>query len=100
MVTKPGFLTVGNIVKVQHWYGEIVDVAVTDAGRVMVLVKSPKGIWRNHPDEWLEYIEGQIMPAQLSDAIEQFSYYIERIGEMYDALCVMKNHWSTIKEAL
>jgi hypothetical protein len=92
MVTKPEFLEIGNIVKVQHWYGEIVDVAVSDQ-RIMVLVASPKGIWRNHPAEWLEFDPRQITPASIDDAIDQFDIYIERVEKMLDELHTMKQAW-------
>ena len=58
-MNKPEWLKRGALVKVQHWYGLVEDVAVSDQ-HVMVLIKSPKGIWRNqrNASEWLEYIEG------------------------------------------
>ncbi len=92
MVTKPEFLKVGNIVRVQHWYGEIVDVAVSDE-RIMVLVASPKGIWRNHPAEWLEFDPRQITPASIEDAVESFEIYEERIEKMLQDVQAMKARW-------
>jgi hypothetical protein len=80
-MTTPDFLKVGAVVKVQHWYSEIIDVAVSDS-RLMVLVKSPKGIWRNHPAEWLEFDEQQIIPASLDEAIKRATGKKFRNGEV------------------
>lgn len=93
MVTRPDFLRVGAIVRVQHWYGEIVDVAVSHQ-RIMVLVKSPKGIWRNHPAEWLEFDEKQITPAVVDDALSSFDVYTERIEKMLADIETMKATWN------
>jgi hypothetical protein len=71
-----------------------VDVAVSDQ-RIMVLVASPKGIWRNHPAEWLEFDPRQITPASIDDAIDQFDIYIERVEKMLDELHTMKQAWQT-----
>ena len=92
MVTKPDFLKVGGIVKVQHWYGEIVEVAVSDR-RIMVLVKSPKGIWRNHPAEWLEYDESQITPAALDEAVSSIDVYQERVERMLAEIEALRESW-------
>lgn len=92
MVSKPEFLKVGAIVKVQHWYGEIVDVALSKE-RIMVLVASPKGIWRNHPAEWLEFDPRQITPADLDEAIDSFDIYVQRVENMLADLDNMKKRW-------
>jgi hypothetical protein len=83
----PEWLKRGALVKVQHWYGFVEDVAVSDQ-HVMVLVKSPKGIWRNQRDasEWLEYIEGQIIPATPEEMEKEISAHAERIQRMLDDL--------------
>ena len=91
---RPDFLKVGAIVKVQHWYGEVVDIATTEAGRVMVLVISPKGIWRNHPAEWLEYQEGQITQDDLAKALENIDLHRRLIEKMLTALDDMEGRWT------
>jgi hypothetical protein len=80
---KPAWLKRGALVKVQHWVGVVEDVAVSDR-RVMVFVKSPKGILRNQRDasEWLEYIEGQIIPATPDELEQEISAHGERIQAM------------------
>ncbi len=86
-MNKPKWLKRGALVKVQHWYGVVEDVAVSDV-RVMVLIKSPKGVWRNQRDasEWLEYIDGQITQA-VPDALEQdIEAHAERIQRMLNEL--------------
>jgi hypothetical protein len=81
--TKPDWLKRGALVKVQHWYGVVEDVAVSES-RVMVLIKSPKGVWRNQRDasEWLEYIEGQIVPADTASLEQDVEAHAERIQHM------------------
>ena len=58
-------------------------MAVSDQ-RVMVLIKSPKGIWRNQRDasEWLEYIEGQIIPATSKEMEKEINAHAEWIQRM------------------
>lgn len=99
MVTRPDFLKVGGIVKVQHWYGEIVDVAVSDR-RIMVLVKSPKGIWRNHPAEWLEYDESQITPAAPDEAVSSIEVYQERVERMLEEIEGLRESWRAVAELM
>jgi hypothetical protein len=83
MINKPEWIKRGVLVKVQHWYGLVEDVAVSDQ-HVMVLVKSPKGIWRNQRDafEWLEYIEGQITLATPDEMEKEIAAHAERIQRM------------------
>jgi len=47
----------------------------------MVLIKSPKGIWRNQRDtsEWLEYTEGQIIPASPEEMEKEINAHSELI---------------------
>ena len=87
MMNKPDWLKRSALVKVQHWYGFVEDVTVSDQ-HVMVLVKSPKGIWRNQRDasEWLEYIEGQIIPATPEEMEKEITAHSERIQRMLDDL--------------
>ena len=86
-VNKPEWLKRGALVRVQHWYGIVEDVATSDR-RVMVFIKSPKGIWRNQRDasEWLEYIEEQITPATLEEMEKEINAHTERIQRMLTEL--------------
>ena len=83
MTSRPDWLKYGALVKVQHWYGLVEDVAVSDL-HVLVLIKSPKGIWRNQRDasEWLEYVEGQIIPATSDEMEKEINAHAERIQRM------------------
>lgn len=92
-IDVPGFLEIGNIVKVQYWYGEIVDIAITDNQVIMVQVNSPKAIWRNQRPEWLVYEEGQIIEANIEEAISSMSYYQDRILQMSGNLVEMRGRW-------
>ena len=89
---KPDFLKVGAIVKVQHWYGQIVDIAESDS-RIMVLVTSPKALWRYHPAEWLEFDAQQITLASLDEAIASFDIYTERVKKTFQEIEAMKRNW-------
>ncbi len=88
---KPDWLVIGALVKVQHWYGVVEDVAVSPT-RVMVLVKSPKGIWRNQRDasEWLEYLDGQIVQADKSAMEQEVETHIKRVRQMLEDLEAFK----------
>jgi hypothetical protein len=59
----------------------------------MVLIKSPKGIWRNHPPEWLEFDPKQITPASLEEALASFEIYIQRIEKMLEDVKTMRHEW-------
>ena len=91
MTNKPEWLKPGALVKIQHWYGLVEDAAVSDQ-HVMVLIKSPKGIWRNQRDasEWLEYIEGQIIPATPDEMEKEINAHAERIQRMLADLNVFR----------
>jgi hypothetical protein len=86
-INKPEWLKRGALVKVQHWYGVVEDVALSET-RAMALIKSPKGVWRNQRDaaEWLEYIEGQIVPADPAALEQDIKEYAERIQRMLSEL--------------
>lgn len=88
----PSWLKPGQIVEFAFTVGEIVDIATSDE-RVMVLVTSPKGIWRNHPAEWLEYKEGAIKPATRERAERDIELYREYIQKMLLDLEEMQAKW-------
>ena len=96
---KP-WMQAGQLVRVQgQWYGEIVDVAT--GKRTMLLIRSPKGVWRNqstspfHRDyaEWLEYREGAIEPADVNDALADLEKYADRLREQLAALESLRLRW-------
>ncbi len=91
--SKVEFLRIGSLVRVQHWVGEIVDVAETAGGKIMIQVQSPKGIWRNHPAEWLEYIEGQIAPATPEEIKRSLIVYRGYITKMLGDIDALAARW-------
>lgn len=88
----PEWLQRGQLVEFGFAVGEIVDIAVSPE-RVMVLVASPKGIWRNHPAEWLEYKEGAIKPATRERAERDINLYREYINKMLAELDTLETKW-------
>jgi len=90
--SKPDFLKVGAIVKVQHWYGQIVDIAESDT-RIMVLVTSPKALWRNHPAEWLEFDAEQITATSIADAVADFDFYLSRVRRTLHEIETLRDAW-------
>jgi hypothetical protein len=93
MNDKPDFLKIGQLVMIDGWCGRIEDVAVTEAGGIMVLVNSPKAIWRNQRPEWLPYIDGRITPVDFAAAEPLFLTYVERVKMMAAALVEMQREW-------
>ena len=98
LLTKPDWLTPGAIVKVQFWVGQVEEVAISDK-HLMVLITSPKGIWRNHPAEWLEFKPEHIRPAtqkEIAEDLERHRNYIEKMLTDVDAL---RQKWLDRQEA-
>jgi hypothetical protein len=81
----PPWLVKGIWIEFAFCVGRIVDIAVS-VERVMVLVESPKGIWRNHPAEWLEYKPDAIKPASPERIARDFDLYRTHVSEMLRAL--------------
>lgn len=96
MATKPpDYIHVGAIIKVAEWYGQIVDLAVTEQDRIMVLVTSPKALYRNHRDEWLEFDDKLISPATPADYARDIEYYAKRTRLNLEKLEQMAVEWQT-----
>ena len=97
---RPDWLQRGALVKVQHWYGVVEDVAVSDQ-RLMVLIKSAKGIWRNQRDasEWLEYLDGQIVQATQQEVEKDILAHAERIQRMLADLDAFRQSLQLEKQA-
>ncbi|MGB8646189.1 MAG: hypothetical protein WCF84_13205 [Anaerolineae bacterium] len=92
MNNVPEWLKPGALIEFAFCVGEIVDIAVSPE-RVMLLVKSPKGIWRNHPAEWLEFKPEAIKPATLERAARDIDLYREYITCMLADLEALKSAW-------
>lgn len=93
MVGKTKF-AIGDLIRVQHWVGEVRDVATTEAGKVMLLVSSPKGVWRNHTAEWLEYSPEHIRHATREEATQDIEIYRRYIEKMLAALDTLDGEWA------
>lgn len=70
-MNKPDWLTKGTWIEFAFAVGRIVDV-LESPERITLLVESPKGIWRNHPAEWLEYKPDAIKPAEPARIKQEF----------------------------
>ena len=92
--TKPDWLVPGVIVKVQFWVGQVEEVAVSDR-HIMVLVSSPKGIWRNHPAEWLEFKPEHIRPATPQEIEQDLERHRRYIAKMQADLDSLGQKWQT-----
>ncbi len=93
MNNVPVWLARGALVEFAFCVGQIEDIAISPE-RIMVLVKSPKGIWRNHPAEWLEYKEGAIKPTTQERAERDIALYRAYILKMLDDMDALSHSWS------
>lgn len=89
---KPDWLVPGAIVRVQFWVGQIEEVAISEK-HIMVLVSSPKGIWRNHPAEWLEFKPEHIRPATSAEIAEDLERHRKYITKMLAELDALSKKW-------
>ncbi len=92
MNNVPEWLAPGALVEFAYCVGQVVDVAISPE-RVMVLVKSPKGIWRNHPAEWLEYQPDAIKPATRERAARDLELYRGYIDKMVAEIEALRAEW-------
>lgn len=92
MNNLPEWLERGALVEFAYCVGQVMDIAVSPE-RVMVLVRSPKGIWRNHPAEWLEHKEGAIKPATRERAERDVMLYREYITKMLAGIDELESEW-------
>lgn len=88
------------IVLIDGWVGRIVDIARLESGGVMVLVESPKMVYRNGRSEWLEFIEDRIKPISFPETEKFFSLYMEQMLKRLDELATMREKWgrTAVKE--
>jgi hypothetical protein len=66
-------LRIGDYVQCGFFVGRIADIATSER-RIMLLVDSPKAIWRNHGPEWIEYDPDTVRVA----TAEQYNAEVER----------------------
>lgn len=93
--TLPDYIRIGAIVKVLEWHGQIVDIATTEQGKVMLLVTSPKAIFRNHRDEWLEFNPDLIKPGTPQDYARDIEYYTKRAKLNLEKLEKLATEWQS-----
>ena len=76
----PDFIRPGSIVHIQEWVARIVDVAVS-ATSAMVLVESPKMVYRNGRAEWLEYtlMPGAWRSATADEWVSEVNTYLRQL---------------------
>jgi hypothetical protein len=73
--------------------GQIIDVAATEQGKVMVLITSPKALFRNHSDEWLEFKPELMKPATKADYEQDIEYYAKRTRLNLEKLEKLREDW-------
>ncbi len=98
--TLPDYIHIGAVVKIMEWYGQIVDIATTEQGKVMVLVTSPKAVFRNHHDEWLEFYPDLIQPGTPDDYARDIAYYARRTRLNLEQLEKLAEEWQSRAERL
>lgn len=67
----PDHILIGGYVKVAEWIGLIEDIAIGQS-HTMVLVSSPKQVYKNAGPEWLEFVLDNptlIKPANIDEYI-------------------------------
>lgn len=82
-------LQVGDFVRCGFFVGRVEDVATSER-RVMLLVSSPKGAWRNHGPEWIEYDPDAVAPATAEEFNAEVERYRERVALTLQQLEAMR----------
>ena len=91
-----GMLKIGDLVLVDGiWPGEVVDIAHCESGATLFQIASPKGIWRNHRPEWLEYDAERVVFVEFNDVAHLFDTYVERVQQMERDLAEMRARWAS-----
>ena len=93
----PEFLKIGALVKAQHWYGQIDDICISPS-RIMLLISSPKGIWRCHRAEWVEYDAQYVTPANHGEAMRDIEIHRKRLVEQVREMDELKEAWNEAKK--
>ena len=78
-------LQIGDFVRCGFFVGRIEDIATSER-RVMLLVSSPKGIWRNHGPEWIEYDPEAVTRVSAEEYNAEVERYRERVQETLQKL--------------
>jgi len=80
MTTLPEHIKIGNYVQVAEWIGRVDDIAVGKS-HTLILVSSPKQVYRHSRPEWLEFdfsIPEMIAPAESWQYVRECDRYAER----------------------
>ena len=73
-------LQIGDFVRCGFFVGRIEDIATSER-RVMLLIHSPKGVWRNHGPEWIEYDPEAVTKVSGEEYNVEVDRYRERVQE-------------------
>ena len=78
-------LQIGDFVRCGFFVGRIEDLATSEQ-RAMLLVSSPKGVWRNHGPEWIEYDPEAVIRVSAEEYNAEVERYRERVQETLQKL--------------
>jgi hypothetical protein len=76
---RPEWIKIGQPVSVIGWTGVIVDTAITETGKFILLIESPKAAWHGHAPEWLAYDPDLVQPAAAEDIELEISATLSRL---------------------
>lgn len=82
-------LEIGDFVRCGFFVGRVEDIAISDR-HTMLLVSSPKGVWRNHGPEWIEYDPDAVTRASTEEYNAEVERYRERVQETLQHLESMR----------
>lgn len=79
-VTRPEWLKIGAVVRVQFWVGVVRDIAETEAGKLFVWVYGPKNAAYGQLPECLEFSPEHIRLATGDEIAKDVAMYWRRMG--------------------
>ena len=82
-------LQIGDFVRCGFFVGRVEDIATSDR-RTMLLVSSPKGVWRSHGPEWIEYDPEAVSEVSAEEYNAEVERYRERVLETLQKLEAMR----------
>jgi hypothetical protein len=87
----PEHITIGSYVKIAEWVGRVEDIAF-GTSHVLVLVSSPKQVYRHSRPEWLEFHQdnpGMIRQASMEDFARECTRYASMAETVMDDILEM-----------
>jgi len=91
MYTLPEYIKIGMFIRVAEWVGRVEDITIGQK-HVMILVSSPKQVYRHNSPEWLEWHADApelISPSSLEAWVDECSRYMTRTTQDYQKLFTM-----------